>query len=80
MIMALIAKNKFFVGELGEQEKNNNIEFVLEDLMTLKKENSISNQGNFKNFIKNKKDISIWLSSNMIENFPEIIEEMDLNE
>ncbi len=44
-----------------------NLSSQIERLMSLKEEDKIVRNDNFNEFYKNKKDISIWLSSNFIE-------------
>jgi hypothetical protein len=58
------------------RDSQENLEYIVDDLFTQKQENQISSNENFKQFLNDKKDISVWMSSNMISDLGEL-EDLD---
>ena len=67
----------------SDYDSSENLEDMIETIMELKEEDQISKNEEFVNFYKEKKDISFWVSSNLMESsmfgneFEEIIENID---
>ncbi len=62
-------KAVFMIPENYKSRKNLDIE--LEEIFSLKEREQISNVPQFTQFYKNKKDLSFWFSTNLLENFRE---------
>lgn len=59
-----------------------NLDLGIENLFTLKAEDQITAVADFKRFYKNKKDINLWLSTNLFEDsydFKDIEDEIDID-
>ena len=67
----------------GDYDSSENLEDIIETIMELEEEDQISKNEEFDNFYKEKKDISFWVSSNLMESsmfgneFEEMIENID---
>jgi hypothetical protein len=60
-----------FLSSLNYKSREN-LGFEVENILSLKEENQISANQDFNNFYNNKKDVSLWLSTDMFEDMREI--------